>query len=224
MQNMRENAQDVSLGDGLSVRQYNNNMSNIWLLSFTDIIALMLVFFVMLFAMSQPDEDVWVSMVQGMSQGTKENSAAQGEESTGLYGTVDMDRIRRQPALSTNYLFAVLKRLQENSPVLSGASFESFERETHLSLSYDSLFDTDDPLELSTTGREIMALLTGTLGHLQNRMDIVLFGDAGKLETKLRQSGVLASRFTEKGYKGQIKLISHAAEQPRLRLVIYSGR
>lgn len=44
MKNMRENAQDVSLGDGLSVRQYNSSMSNIWLLSFTDIIALMLVF------------------------------------------------------------------------------------------------------------------------------------------------------------------------------------
>tara|TARA_R110002124_G_scaffold84888_2_gene220682 strand:- start:47 stop:742 length:696 start_codon:yes stop_codon:yes gene_type:complete len=224
MKNMRENAQDVSLGDGLSVRQYNSSMSNIWLLSFTDIIALMLVFFVMLFAMSQPDEDVWVTMVQGMSQGQKENSASQGEESTGLYGTVDMDRIRRQPALSTNYLFAVLKRLQENNALLSTAHFESFERETHLTLPYDSLFDADDPRELSVTGRETMALLTGTLGHLQNRMDIVLFGAPDRLETKILQSGVLAGLFTAKGYKGQIRIISHAAPVPRLRLVIYSGR
>lgn len=224
MQDMRENARDVSLGDGLSVREYNSSMSNIWLLSFTDIIALMLVFFVMLFAMSQPDEDVWVTMVQGMSKGQKEHSGQTGEESTGLHGTVDMDRIRRQPALSTNYLFAVLKRLQENHPVLSGAAFESFERETQLTLPYDSLFRTDDPLELSTDGREIMALLSGTLGHLQNRMDIVLFGDADKLETKLRQSAILAARFTDKGYKGQIKIISHTEDTPRLKLVIYSGR
>lgn len=178
----------------------------------------------MLFAMSQPDEDVWVTMVQGMSQGQKENSASQGEESTGLYGTVDMDRIRRQPALSTNYLFAVLKRLQENNALLSTAHFESFERETHLTLPYDSLFDADDPRELSATGRETMALLTGTLGHLQNRMDIVLFGAPDRLETKILQSGVLAGLFTAKGYKGQIRIISHAAPEPRLRLVIYSGR
>lgn len=224
MENMRENARDVSLGDGVSVRRYNSSMSNIWLLSFTDIIALMLVFFVMLFAMSQPDEDVWVTMVEGMSKGQKEHSAMQGEESTGLHGTVDMDRIRRQPALSTNYLFAVIKRLQDNNPVLSAAVFESYERETHLTLPYDQLFTGDNPLELAADGREIMALLTGTLGHLQNRMDIVLFGDADRLDTKLRQSSLLAGMFTEKGYKGDIKILAHAAETPRLRLVIYSGR
>ena len=224
MQDMRENARDVSLGDGLSVRESGGSMSNIWLLSFTDIIALMLVFFVMLFAMSQPDEDVWITIVQGMSKGQKEHSTAQGEESMGLHGMVDMDRIRRQPALSTNYLFAVLKRLQENNAVLATAAFESFERETHLTLPYDRVFDDANPLELGADGREIMALLTGTLGHLQNRMDIVLFGDADKLETKLRQSAILAGLFTDKGYKGEIKIITHAEETPRLRLVIYSGR
>ncbi|TVQ85164.1 MAG: hypothetical protein EA357_01235 [Micavibrio sp.] len=229
MEEVRENIRDVSLSDGSgqgggSGFQGGGGGTNIWLMSFSDIIALMLVFFVMLFAMSQPKDDVWTTMVQQAAQSAQIHGGTEGEEFSGPYGLTDMDRMRRQRALSTSYLYAVLLHLQENNEILQQVDFVSYQRETQIFLPYAALFSRDDPSVLTGEGRQIIALLTGTLGHLQNGMDVVIYGDAELLETKMRQTALVAEHFNRAGYRGRIRLIAHPADMPQIKMVVYSGR
>ena len=225
LHDLRENIQDVSLDDRFDhdpvIPALPKGSGNIWLISFTDVIALMLVFFVMMFAMSHPKQEGWVSLVQGLSQEFMDKSGATGDNKSGPHGTFDMKRIKEKKALSTNYLYAVLKHLKEENPSLKSMDITAYAKETHIVLPHNLMFKDHT---LSAEGQSHLDTLTGTLGHLSNDMDIVLSGKNTSLSQTLKQSAAVAGVFTQSGYSGDIQLVSHADDETGFKLIIHAVR
>lgn len=228
MHDLRENAQDVSLNDGLGADRIlptpPGQDKSTWLVSFTDVIALMLVFFVMMFSMSHPRQEGWVNIVHGLSQEFQDHSGSVGKDQAGPYGTFDMARVKKKKALSTNYLFAILKHTKEQYPVLENMNVTAYRQKTRITLPYNILFLEAQPTELSPAGLEILTALTSTIGHLNNTMDINLYGPPALLETKMRQASVLARQFKLSGYGGRISLIGHTADTPKMEFISHAAR
>lgn len=225
LHDLRENVQDVSLDDRFdhdpAIPALPKSNGNIWLISFTDVIALMLVFFVMMFAMSHPRQEGWVSLVQGLSQEFMDKSGATGDNKSGPYGTFDMKRIKEKKALSTNYLYAVLKHLKDENPSLESMTITSYTKETHIVLPHNTMFKDN---ALSSEGQAHLNTLTGTLGHLSNDMDVVLSGKNTSLPRILEQSATIAGIFTKSGYSGDIQLVSHTDDKTGFKLIIHAVR
>ena len=225
LHDLRENIQDVSLDDRFAhdpgIPALPKSRGNIWLISFTDVIALMLVFFVMMFAMSHPKQEGWVSLIQGLSQEFMDKSGATGDNKSGPHGTFDMKRIKEKKALSTNYLYAVLKHLKDENPSLKSMNITAYAKETHIVLPHTEMFKDN---ALSSEGLAHLDTLTGTLGHLSNDMDIVLSGKNAPLTQTLKQSATIASIFTKSGYSGDIQLVSHTDDETGFKLIIHAVR
>jgi len=81
----------------------------VWLISFTDVIALMLTFFVLLYAMSSPDEQKWENKIGVTAQATAQNSGARNQ--AGNDEGVNLSRLSFAQAENLDYLSALFEEM-----------------------------------------------------------------------------------------------------------------
>jgi len=82
----------------------------VWLISFTDVIALMLTFFVLLYAMSSPDETKWEKKIGVTAQAFAQNSGARNQ--AGSDEGVNLSRLSYAQAENLDYLSALFEEMQ----------------------------------------------------------------------------------------------------------------
>ncbi len=227
LKELRENAQDVLLEekwkDTLTSYTAPTRNDRIWLTSFTDVIALMLVFFVMMFSMSAPKESNWVSMVQSMN--AKFSGGVEGKKVSGVYGAYDMKRIKHYESLNNRYLFAVLKNIRNKNKALEVIKLDIFSKKISLELPYNRVYQEGTALEITKSGRETFDALTSNIGHLHNKMSIELFVPELNIGNGLKQLSNIASLFKNAGYGGEINLKVHSSYKGDevIKLFIHSG-
>lgn len=129
-----------------------------WLMTFSDLTMLMLVFFIMLFAMSVPDEKRITSALQAVTQalGGKESQLATSTISKEDAGIIlDQVMLNRQIQLAQQKVFSDVKLLQTKKGLegLVGANFE--DGVITLRAPGDVLFARGD-VALTEKGRAIM--------------------------------------------------------------------
>ena len=81
----------------------------LWLITFTDVMALMLTFFVLLYSMSSPQEEKWEEMSKGLTKKLNVFNAA--DYKSGKQDVISLDKIDTMNALNVGYIKVLISRL-----------------------------------------------------------------------------------------------------------------
>jgi chemotaxis protein MotB len=175
------------------VRAYEPPPQPIWLISFADLISLLLCFFVMLFAMSSVELTRW----RDVAASTGTPSAAGSLTGTGVTNVVnaptplasaDPDELLRRRlgrnalgatvdnGAELDYLAAVLQRRIDEDGSLGAAIVSRLDDALVISLSIDGMFETARA-DLSPAAVPLFAALGRVLGNLRNQVDVRGYGE-----------------------------------------------
>lgn len=146
---------------------------SVWLMTFADITALLLAFFVMLFAMSSLEPEKWQSVISRVvTVDQREETKAPPPDSPDTVSTEDI-----APALPTDYLSQVLAEKFKRHAILSRVMVHRLDRQVILSLPSDALFKSGE-IVLTPAAREALFGLASAVATLGNQIDV--YGHADK--------------------------------------------
>jgi chemotaxis protein MotB len=197
------------LGGGLLVyRGRRADNAQAWLLTFTDLAALMLTFFVLLFSMSTIKESDWQNLVDSLSprlDRLQEVTVAlpQSEKSA--------EEVERLPGSDLDYLAAVLKEQMAGDTLLAQVRIAHEGERLVISVPGDLLFASGST-ELGAAGEKSIFALAGILRNLRNVIEIAGHADPvqpkaaypSNWELSLARAAVLSGMLSKVGYKGDI--------------------
>ncbi len=141
--------------------------SPIWLVTFGDVTALMLAFFVMLYSMSHLQSEKWEAIISILA--TSDELKVEGEPRP--TGDRTMTRIDLVSAFPTGYLQRILQQKFAEDPLLATIRMTGLEEQLVLSLPSDRFF-RDAGVEMSEEGTRALRRLAIVFGQFGNRMDI----------------------------------------------------
>ena len=102
----------------------NQARSGSWLIIFTDLVSLMLTFFVLLFSMSNIKVDKWESITDSLSQSLSPTSSKKIAAATAQFNIASIFRKR---AINLDYLSALLREVVPKDPLLAQGKLISLE-------------------------------------------------------------------------------------------------
>ncbi len=140
----------------------------LWLITFTDVMALMLTFFVLLYSMSVPEEEKWKEIADSFS--SKFNYEEARPHNAGSQDVISIDRIDKSRALSLRYLKALVKNLLKTNGVKDVIIFENDKRLV-ISLPSELLFKSGSA-QINLKGKKVLFALGGALSRVKNRIEI----------------------------------------------------
>lgn len=141
-----------------------------WLISFTDVMALMLTFFVLLFSMSNPKIEDWEKFTDTVQKNFNRfygHIADRGPEDS-----VNIEKINFSQALNLNYLRALIQNLQNEEPSLQSAKLINNGNQLIISLPQSLLFNVGE-VSVKSEANQSLFTLAGTLGRIKNRVEVV---------------------------------------------------
>ena len=145
----------------------------LWLITFTDVMALMLTFFVLLYSMSSPQEEKWEEMSKGLTQ--KLNVFDAAEYRSGTQDVISLDKIDTSRALNIGYVKVLLSRLLAHKKI-DGVVLIENQKRLVLSLPSGLLFESGQ-VEIADKGHQALFELGGILARVQNRIEVVGHSD-----------------------------------------------
>ena len=169
----KEESEDVSM----IPRRFNRRMGDldggggsIWLISFTDVMALMLTFFVLLFAMSNPKKGDWEKFTQNVQENFNRHEGKQ--DNRGAEDAINIAKIDFNQALDLRYLKALIDNLIEKEPSLRIAKVIDNGSSLIVALPSDLLFDPGQATVKSQANQALFTL-AGALRRIKNRIEVV---------------------------------------------------
>ena len=151
----------------------------VWLVTFTDIMGLMLTFFVMMFAMAEPREAEWSEVSAALRSEVGKVYGA--SENSGTEETIDLSRVNYKNALDVRYLEELMRTLIEENEGLKNITLISQPGSVVLSLPQELLFDPGQAA-VKETGRKALYTLGGALTRMRNRIEIDGHADPRPIE------------------------------------------
>ena len=139
-----------------------------WLLTFTDLVCLMLTFFVMLYAMSEPETVRFQGLVGVLSGG----QAPKGEGREAPRAAFNVAGLDRGRAIDLGYLGRVLEAQLRGDPVLGQVELTRREGTLVAALPADTLFAPGSD-RLSADGEAVLFALGGVVANIGNAVDVV---------------------------------------------------
>ncbi len=159
-------------------RRFNRRMgdheggggASTWLISFTDVMALMLTFFVLLFAMSNPKQEEWEDFTRQIQENFNRFEGA--IENRGAEDAINIEKINFSQALNLNYLRVLIENLIKEQPALRGALLIDHNDSLIISLPQNILFEAGQADVKSDANKALYTMAT-TLRRIQNRVEVV---------------------------------------------------
>lgn len=153
----------------------------LWLITFTDIMALMLTFFVLLYSMSVPLEDKWEDLTTGLNKGVSRFKSPKWHQ--GPVDVVNIDRLDFSRALDLRYLESILTEVIDENARLKNIVIIPQPGRLILSLPSDLLFETGQA-EVTTEGKRALFALGGPLSRIRNRIEVIGHADPRPIESE----------------------------------------
>lgn len=183
---------------------------NAWMVTFTDLIALLLTFFVMVFAMRDVEEDTWQTITNSFV--TALDTMQEVEVTTPRFN-LDVERVVRAEGEDLNYLYAVIENLLDQESLVASATLEARTTGVAIQAPRGRLL-TAEQQSLSEEGQALLFHLAGVLGNLPNALELVVevpgrAGDDTRMEAwaeALRIGGLLAGGLAESGYVAPVEI------------------
>ncbi len=186
-----------------------------WMVIFTDLVSLMLTFFVLLFSMSSLQIDQWDKMIDALSQTLNPSSEKTVTAVTSEYNIATMFRRR---AVNLDYLGAVLEDTVTKDPVLSRSRLMRLDDRLVVALPGDLLF-APGRAELSERARQALFVLGGVLRNVGNQIGVnghtdptppVGGGYNSNWELSMGRAAVVANSLRRSGYSEDIIAYGYA--------------
>lgn len=195
-------------GSLLVYRGGGQDSGQAWLLTFTDLAALMLTFFVLLFSMSTIKEPEWQNLIDAFSP-----NLSGLQEVTIALPTSDetADAVERIPGTDLDYLAAVLREQMAANENLAGSRVRREAERLVISVPGDLLF-APGAIALGATGEKAVFALSGVLRNLRNVVEVAGHADPNRpgssypsnWELSLARASVISGLLSDLGYAGQI--------------------
>ena len=159
----------------------------LWLLTFADIMALMLTFFVLLYSMSTIKEAKWEKMTSVMS---KSFENLQGDfAKAGNQETIEIEKLDLNRALALDYLQSLIVKLVEGNPDLEDIVMFLERDRLVISLPAELLFESGKT-EMSINGKKALFSLVDVLARIRNSVEVIGHADPSPIT---RQGGQFTS-------------------------------
>lgn len=224
-----------------------SGQTSAWIVTFSDLLALMLTFFVLIFAMSSVKYDAWRALVDALSE---QLSASQNWRTPWLPNDKSVGRVFVARAVNLDYLNRVLEDKIAEHPVLTLAVVHRLDDRLILSIPAELLFEAGGA-RLSESAETAVRDLSDGFKYVANRIEMIGHSDPAPLnaskqfasnwELSLARATALARVFVDSGYDRPINAYGVAdarfydldkslAEEVRLRLsrrvdlVVRTGR
>lgn len=163
-----------------SPRQATKGASSTWLVIFTDMVALLLTFFVMLFSMSNVQFDRWKEMIDALSQTL---NPAKKEVTIVPTAEYNISNIFRKRAINLDYLFAVIDSKLKRDKLLNGSPVVFLNDRIIISLPGQLMFPPGSAT-LTDQARQALFNLGGSLSQIDNQLGINGFSEEDNFEGK----------------------------------------
>lgn len=147
-----------------------------WIVTFSDLMSLMLAFFVMLFSMSQLQTQAWKSIVGGLSDKLSpghERSILKTEKEARPF------RVLEPKGIDLGYLETVIREKFRNHPVLANANIHGREDRVVIALPVDLLFEPESA-EAAKMAPAALETISQTLASIKNRVEIHVYSAEGE--------------------------------------------
>lgn len=183
----------------------------LWMISFTDLVSLMLAFFVLMFAMREPHREHWSQMAGGLKTAPSTASRPSDGPPPQPSASHNVAVVEENSARSLDYLSAVLRNQFSARPALAGMTVVRHEDRLTISAPLSLLYEGGG-LTLSPRGREALYLLAPMLGRAGNRVEVVGRVDAaapGGWEQALVRAVAVSRGLRDAGY--QTDLVARGA-------------
>ena len=169
-----------------------------WMVTFADLVALLLAFFVLLFAMSIVERYKWQNLIRSLAGNMDSLESREGPKPAIEF---QIEQLRPAPGTDLDYLTPVVERQLAAAPELAEAILWRRGGETVLSLPAESLFEAGTA-EIAPGARATVYALSRVIQTLDNRIEIQ--GQGGEAETawggSLARAAALAAGLAEAGY------------------------
>ncbi len=142
--------------------------SRAWMITFADLMSLLLTFFVLLFSMSQVKLDAWHALVQALSK--RLNPSVEWTDPR-LRFEANAPETRNRRAVDLSYLQRVLEEKIAGDPVLSRGLIVRLDDRLLLSLPADLLF-APGRAEPTPAARNAAGVLASALAFVANQLEI----------------------------------------------------
>jgi chemotaxis protein MotB len=183
-----------------------------WLVSFTDLMGVMLTFFVLMFSMVEPAAPAFEKLATSLNQ-----SLGNSKPGSGARGPQDGPSIHRQrfvPALDTSYLTALLRAQAGDNPLLDDAMLSRQQNALVISLPERLVF-APGKSDVSYDGARALYVLADGLNHIRNRIEVVghaapVFAEGGLgadlWQLSLARAQAVAAILQKAGYSRDIAI------------------
>ena len=181
-----------------------------WMVTFTDLVALLLTFFVMVFAMRDVEENTWQtitnSFVTALDTMDETNVAAPVFD-------IDIKKVSKPEGQDVDYLRAVIENLLRDSDTPPIARIEVQGRAVAIRTARGDLLRPDGAT-LSDSGEAYVFHLAGVLGNLPNAVKLVVQVQGGPAAEPqvgdwaeaLHIGGLVAGALARRGYAAPIEV------------------
>ncbi|NVJ69001.1 MAG: flagellar motor protein MotB [Alphaproteobacteria bacterium] len=205
----------------MNIRQLSRNRrneytaGNAWMLTFADLLSLLLTFFVLVFSMNTIQYENWEAVVQSMSDQFNPNRPHISQEEN---DSDDSQLKARQRGLNLSYLEAVLKRSFSQIPLFQSGEIWRADDKIIVSIPASLLFERKDAL-LQPEAVKALQLLAGVLVQLRNKVQISGHTDSAPITSRLYRSNwelsvtrarVVAGVLAEGGFRDPVAVLGFA--------------
>lgn len=152
----------------------NDEEVPLWLITFTDTIALMLTFFVLLYSMATPSKEQFEEMTASMTRQFGQYFSQ--KLNAGPQDAIEIDRIDFSDALDLSYLQSLLKARIADEELLQNTLILRQKNRLIISLPSQLLFDQGQA-EIQTDGRRALFALGDILSRIRNAIEIIGHAD-----------------------------------------------
>lgn len=194
------------------------SISKAWMVIFTDLVSLMLTFFVLLFSMSNVQIDRWKEMVDALSSTLNPSTV---KEATPISSQYNIATIFRKRAVNLDYLSSVIDEAMGKDPVLAKGILMRLEDRTVIALPGDLMF-ASGLATMTEGGRQAMFVLGGVLRNVGNKIAVdghtaptPPAGDTyrSNWELSMARATAVANSLRHVGYTEDITAFGYAASR-----------
>ena len=187
-----------------------------WMVTFTDLVSLMLTFFVLLFSMSSLQIDKWEEMTDTLSKTLNPSSVKTVAAATAEF---NISTLIRRPATNLDYLSGVLQAGVKDDPLLAKSQILLLEDRLVIALPGDLLF-SPGKAEMPEETRSALFTLGGLLSNVSNQIAVNGHTDpkapgkdagfASNWELSIARASAVANSLREAGYTDDIFAFGYA--------------
>jgi chemotaxis protein MotB len=148
--------------------EYRPPSDPIWLITFADLISLLLTFFVLMFSMSSLENAKWQRVNALLSTRSVPDTT---EDMTSQGSARNLPVVESRHAADLDYLAAIFSQQLTREPVLAGLLVVRHDDRVVISLPDDLVFPSGQG-ELDRRGQQVLFALGGVLRNIGNQIDI----------------------------------------------------